>query len=310
MTIRATPDDTMRLDVAALRRPVLLADGSLRVDAVVAYVGRDLPYPWGVETPTEEALSDPEYLDACRGLAVTVHHPKGGRAKVGDGLRIGTITDARYDEADRATIRELTITDPVTIRRILDRELTEISEGYDVPRAHRRVAEDGRIEQLKRVPQHYSLTTPGRARMRGATLHLDEDDTMDKEEIAAMIAAALAPLMERMDAYGERLDAMDKPEVTEEVDIEERMDERAADIAEQIIDIRVKAGLLGIDIPADVRGLDAIAKHVAVKAGGEEARCDSLDYCHGVIAVAKPPKTADSWRPNSTDGHDRRRPPC
>jgi hypothetical protein len=281
----------LRLDIAPLRSPIRLADGSLRVEAIVAYAGRDLAYPWGVEVATAEALQDPAYHDASRGLAATVHHPSAGTVSLGDGTRVGTVTGARYDEDLHAAIRELTITDAATIDRILGRELTEISEGYRVPPEHQRALPDGRVEQLRRAPNHYALTGPGMARMPGATLRLDEV-AMTEEQIRAMIAEAIAPLMERLDAMTVTEEVeIDKDDESEEIDIDARADE--------IVSLRMRARDLGIAIPDGTKGAPATARVIAVALGADGARCDSLDYCRGVIDAAKPATRTADWRPET-----------
>lgn len=280
----------IRLDYSPLRSPRRLDDGSLRVDAVVAWAGRDLDYPWGIEVPTEESLRDPEYHEAARGLPVTVRHPAAGRSTVGDGTRIGTVTGARYDEDLRAAVREYTITDPAVIERVLSRELSETSEGYRVPPEHRRDTGDGRVEQMRRVPNHYALTMRGHARMPGATLRLDEDDIMTEEQIRALIAEALAPLVERLDAMAPTEDETDEVEA---VDVEMRADEIAADL----VALRTRAQTLGVAIPADVRGVAATAKAIATALGADATRCDSLDYCRGVIDAAPVGRSSD-WQPS------------
>lgn len=277
-----------RLDRALLRSPVVLASGALRVEAVTAKVGAPLVYPWGTEVATEEALRDQTYLDSSRGLPIVVHHPDSGQSREGDGTRVGTVTAARYDEETQTVVRELTITDPDTIRRVQDRDLTEISEGYTVPPEdlHRRA--DGVSEQRRRVPDHYALTDRGR--LSGAVLRLDEDTAMTEDQIRAIIREEILAAMMKM-----REDAAKPPEATPAVVAAEeqavaRMDEA---VASRVALLR-RADALGVTVPETAKTDVDIARAIAVSLGADAKRCDSLDYARAWIDAA-PAKRADSW---------------
>lgn len=277
-----------RLDRALLRSPVVLASGALRVEAVTARADAQLVYPWGIEVATEEALKDATYLDASRGLPIVVHHPDSGQSREGDGTRVGTVTAARYDEDTRSVIRELTITDPDTIRRVQDRELTEISEGYTVPPDALHVRADGVSEQRRRVPDHYALTDRGR--LSGAVLRLDAEGSMTEELIRKIVQEAV------MAAFQMRDDAAKPPDpgVTAgtdkaEADLEKRMDER---VAARVALLR-RADELEVTIPPEAKTDVEIARAIAVALGADAKRCDSLDYARGVIDAGR---RADSWR--------------
>lgn len=295
-----------RLDRALLRSPVVLASGALRVEAVTAQADAQLVYPWGIEVATEEALRDPTYLDSSRGLPVVVHHPESGKSTEGDGTRVGTVTGARYDEATRTVIREYTITDPATIRRVQERELTETSEGYDVPPEHLVRREDGVAEQRRRIPNHYALTDRGRA--PGATIRLDEDNAMTPEEIRKIIREEmLAVFQMRDDAMKPKTD--EDPGVTPaiveaEADAVKRMDEA---VASRVALLR-RADALGVIVPETAKTDVEIARAIAVSLGADAKRCDSLDYARAWID-ASPSKRGDSWSEELRGGSGRQGPP-
>lgn len=289
MTVAALAPQ-IRLDRALLRSPVVLASGALRVEAVTAEAGAPLVYPWGIEVATEDALRDPAYLDASRGLPIVVHHPASGTSREGDGTRVGTVTGARYDEATKTVVRELTITDPATIARVQSRELTETSEGYTVPpdQLHRRA--DGVSEQRRRIPDHLSLTDRGR--LPGAKVRLDEGDTMTEELLRKIFREEmLAALQMRDDAAKPKPDEAPPPDPAAVMAAEEkRMDER---IASRVALLR-RADEHGVTIPETAKTDEAIARVIAVHLGADEKRCDSLDYARAWIDAA-PLKRADSW---------------
>lgn len=276
----------VRLDRALLRSPVVLASGALRVEAITAKVGAELVYPWGIEVATAEALQDPTYLDASRGLPVVVHHPASGTSREGDGTRVGTVTGARFDAESGTVIRELTISDPATIARVQAHELTEISEGYDVPpdQLHKRA--DGVSEQRRRVPNHYALTDRGR--LPGAKVRLDEGE-MTEELIRKIIREEiLAAFQMRDDAAKSKMDEADPAAVVAAE--EKRMDEL---VASRVALLR-RADELGVTIPETAKTDVEIARAIAVSLGADAKRCDSIDYARAWID-AGPTKRTDSW---------------
>lgn len=290
MTVADTPE--LRTDRATLRAPVVLADGSLRVEAVSVTAGEVLVYPWGKETATEASLSDAVYLDSSRGLAITRHHVAGGRVTKGNqDKRVGTITGARYDEIEKCAIRELTISDPAVIADILAKRLPYVSETYDAPKSHRVLREDGVTEQGKRIPNSIALTDNPRA--KSAHIRTDEAD-MNEEEISALIAKAVGPLTTQISELKTALSA--PPPV---IKTEEPHQDSADDIAERIVALRLRAAELRVDgdVTKGVKGESAIAQAIAKSLGADVTRCDSLDYCHGVIDAAKAPeaKTEQKW---------------
>lgn len=282
----------LRTDRATLRAPVVLADGSLRVEAVSVTAGEVLVYPWGKEVATEASLSDAAYLDSSRGLAITRHHVKGGRVtKANQDKRVGTITGARYDEIEKCAIRELTISDPAVIADILAKRLPYVSETYDAPKSHRVLREDGVTEQGKRIPNSIALTDNPRA--KSAHIRTDEAE-MEKEDISALIAEAVGPLKTTIEELKTALSAA--PPVKKE---EEPHQDSADDIAERIVALRLRAAELRVDAAKleGVKGEANLAKALATELGADATRCDSLDYCHGVIDAAKAPeaKSEQKW---------------
>lgn len=257
----------IRLDYAELgpelAPPSPRDDGSVIYEAVLAWADRPLSYSWGTETPTEEALSDPAYLDGLRGLPVTVQHPSRGRVDVGDPERVGTVLSARWDSARRCVVVELLISDPEALRRIRARELTEVSAGYRVPPES---LVDGR--QTRRISNHIALCERGR--MPGATIRLDEVSRMTPEDMAAikaMMAELLAPLIAQMDAE-------DEPEPPAQMD-EEAMEAVVQERADAVVGLRLHAQSLGLTPKPEAKGLRALARDLAGQLGS--TRTDSLD---------------------------------
>lgn len=285
----------LRTDRATLRAPKVLADGSLRVEAVSVTVGEILDYPWGKEVATEAAMKDPEYLDNSRGLAITRNHVKGGRvSRKNQDKRVGTITGARYDEGEKCAIRELTISDPQTIADFFAKKFPYVSETYDAPKSHRVLREDGVTEQGKRIPNSIALTDNPRA--KSAHIRTDEAD-MNEEEISALIAKAVKPLNAQIK---ELTDAQALATLVVKPEVEDVVHQDSADdIADRIVALKLRAAELRVDAAKleGVKGEANLAKTLATELGADAARCDSLDYCHGVIDAAKAPeaKPGQKW---------------
>jgi hypothetical protein len=174
-----TPDpSSIRLDALALRPPRQLDDGTRVYDAALVYAGRPLQYGWGTEIPTAEALADKAYLDGFKGLSVVVHHPPSLRVdngqvpKQGNGKRVGTAFDARFDATEGAVIVSLAVHEPSDQREV--ERLRNVSEGYRAetqPVGHRVAV------QTKRTPNHIAITDTPRA--DGAQIRVDEHDAKE-----------------------------------------------------------------------------------------------------------------------------------
>jgi hypothetical protein len=272
-------------------------------------------YPWGVEQASEQALSDPGYLGALSGLAVTLRHPRSERVDVrkpqqGDGRVVGTVMGARWDADDRAVVLDLVVHDHVALAAIEAKEIGELSEGYDVPRIERR--KDGPSIQQQRAPNHVALVERGR--MPGARLRADEGGSMDDE-----LKARFDALDGMMGGYGARMDAMEKrmdaafppaSEESEESD-EETVEEDAARMdadevqrrvdaeVSAIVDLRARADAHSVKIPADARTATQIRRSLAVSLGAPAARLDAADgatYAEAWIAAKPTPTALDDLR--------------
>lgn len=295
-----------RSDKATLRSPRKLDDGTAVYDAILATADVPLVYSWGEEVPTREALSDPEYLQALRGLSLLVQHAPNGlikdgaTPKEGHGRRAGTVIDAKFDDESGQVIVELAVPNPDDQEMIRSR-LRDISEGYTPV-----ILKDdsGVSRQVKRVPNHVALTEEGRA--KDATIRVDSGGSL--EEIMKM----LIEMKEMMTAQKDKMDSMllgkDEENVGEKLDssVEEAMVEELGDAcrgdsasfksalfariareAVEMSELKSRADSLGLKVePA--QSANALRKSIALALGGDAKRCDSADYCDGIIASAKP----------------------
>jgi len=307
-----TPE--IRIDRAELRKPRLLDDGTKIYEARLAIADQPLRYDWGEETPTREALSSNEYLEGLRGLSIIVQHIKTGRLdgrapKIGDGRRIGSAISARFDADNGEVIVELAIPEKDD-QLLVERNLKEVSEGY-TPVIVR--GDDGVNRQVKRVPNHIAVTERGRA--KGAKIRVDSlgvslttEEAMEKiEQMAAEIASLKVDLQQA--ASGGAVAAGQVEQVSAEKAALElilqtimsmlgggvRADSESicAKIKEKIVQegsavaaLRLRADSLKIEIPAEACDSESIRKALALGLGGEANRCDSAEYCDGVIFAA------------------------
>lgn len=311
---------TSRNDRVTLRSPRMLNDGSVVFDAVLAVAGRPLEYEWGTETPTAEALSDSEYLDALRGLSVLYQHPtsglvEGSAPREGHGRRMGTVLGARYEADTGEVVVELAIPE-ASDQDAIRRGLREVSEGY-IPELETR---DGATYQVKRRPNHVAVTERGRA--EGARIRVDAGEyVMDQNEMYQKLAEMydmLKSIFEYTDSMKAKMDQSNKDEekmveaVVAEMGDEvrsdaaafrARLDARIRDEVKACVALRLRADALDIKLPESAETASDLRKALALALGGDAARCDSADYCDGIIAGAKAPESAtvrgDSVNPNS-----------
>ena len=312
------PDSTMRVDAAALRSPQTQADGSVRFDALSSIEGAPLVYPWGTEVATREALSDPEYLSALVGLALTIHHPASGEHRIDedertDATEAGRIIGARFAEgvemrrADGSAYRvngvitTYAVARKDAIRRIRSGELGYVSEGYSVPHLVRRA--DGVSEQRKRIPQHHALTDSPRA--AGAAIRTDEV-SMTPDEIKAAVRAAITEqradeadakvvaATQRADEAIASRDAVLSALGLKADATPAQVEAAVASRADAITAIRRRADELGVQLPA----AGSLADLTRALARGlprvDSARCDDLAYAQAVIDLATAPTRTDS----------------
>lgn len=303
----------IRVDRADLRKPRRLDDGTKIYEARLSIADQPLKYPWGEEIPTREALSSQEYLDGLKGISVLVQHaPEGridGRApRAGDGRRIGSTISSRFDDATGEVIVELAIPEKED-QLLVEQKLSKVSEGY-TPTIERI---DGKAYQTKRIPNHIAVTEQGRAKTAeirvdalGGSLNLEE--AMAKiQQMAAEIAGLQQQLSEAAGngaayasqaetATGEK-DALMK--VLEAIivflggsvraDSEEiinKIKEKIGQEGQLVADLRQRADSLKIEIPESAKDSSSIRKAIAIGLGAEQSRCDSAEYCDGVIFAA------------------------
>lgn len=295
----------------------------MRYSAILARADQEMVYPWGREIAAEEALSDPAYLEALRGLAVTLRHPKAERVDVrrpeaADGRVVGTVLGARWDAEDRAVVLDLVVSDAAALAALDAREIRELSEGYDVTTLERR--KDGPSIQRRRATNHVALVERGR--MPGAIVRTDEGATMDNEEMSkrfdelgALIGGAAGRIDKceaRMDAMAARFDAKfppDKAEADEatdeaEVEGEARMDaaQLEAVIAAEVdarVAVRARCDAFSFVAPASATKAADITKALALHLGAPAARLDAADgatYAEAWVAAKPLPTALDEAR--------------
>lgn len=321
--LRADKADTqagrLRADRVLLRSPRPRGDGSVVFDAVLAYAEKPMAYSWGTEVATEEALSDPDYLAALKGLGLytvkTAPHKNGVPISVrADAQAVGAILDARYDRDEKAVVLELVVNDRAALADIEAKRTTDLSEAY-VPVT--RVRADGVIEQVRRRPNHVAIVKSGR--MPGAGLRADDTDH-DNKESAMQLAALLAILgaydlradsesnlkadldklkskadaeTERADTEKQRADAAETALATmrEGIGMNADSDDIEAALAAKIAEgMRADAELLsvardlGVKLPEKSTPATR-TRDIYTALGGDEQRADSeaemLAYIHG-----------------------------
>lgn len=303
----------IRIDTAELRAPKRLDDGSWRYEAVISTTTALLSYDWGQERADEAALSDPAYLDALRGLPVVAKHPRSARVDVeqpGTYTEVGRITGARYDSTRSAAVIELVVSSPAANRRIKAGE-NGVSEGYTVTQLDTSTKP---ARQLGRRPNHVALTLELDPRAAGARIRHDhtKDISMELSDFLALCTAfslrcdsldhlradldalgshkatadaektradsaegalaRVAPVLSALGVDPSRTDAVDAPAVL------------AAAVGE-VVELRLRADSLGVKLEGVPADAGAIRKAMALHLGGDPARCDSRDYCDGLIAA-------------------------
>lgn len=281
-----------RVDRVALRAPRLRDDGGVVYDAVLVSVGDELDYAWGIEVATAEALTDPGYLEALRGLSVTLEHPddgliSGGKAGTKRGRRVGAVVGATFDEADQAVVVELVVHEPADQAEVRQRA-GAVSEGYTPTLGE--PDDRGRVPQVARRPNHIALVPAGRA--PSAVVRTDNNQALGgiMEEKLDKIMELLAAMAGTMDGYGAKLDAMapanedEEPAAQTEEALAAAVEERADAIVREVLEIRKRADALGVELPADTSPAKLRAK-LAVALGADAKRTDDAAYCHGYIAA-------------------------
>lgn len=310
-----TPHDTTRADRAVLRSPVRLDSGSVRYDAILTSAGTRLRYAHGEETVAAEALEDPDYLEALRGVPVILdpdlHWP--GVSVDADGAAIvGTVTRADYQ--DGAQIVEMTLHAPDAIKWIEDHkdgpDRPGVSVRYDVAE----MDDTGTVQRRRRAPNHVLLTLHPRdttARIRA------DEDTMTPDEIREAvsplfehIAEALKEMGGRMDAmreeikadgYHEKADNKHYDEDEKADDMHEDKDPRADSYRARVHAVEKIARVKGIELPADAT-LSAceslVMESLSLRADGLDAPAYLAALSHLVdeVPTETPAPRADGLR--------------
>lgn len=294
-------------------------------DAVLSVAGKPLEYRWGTEVPTEEALSDADYLAGLRGLSVLYQHPEdglisGSAPRDGDGRRIGTVLDARYEADSGEVVVELAIPENAD-QEAIRQGLREVSEGY-IPELEER---DGQTYQVRRRPNHVAVTERGRA--QGARIRVDREDAMDPEEIKKILEAmalqigdmhaGIKSLVEYNDACKAKMDEdmggetkvieavvseMGEECRSDAAAFKSRLDARVRDEVRSIVSLHLRADALGVVVPETAETASQVRRELALALGADASRVDSADYCDGVIAAAKV-TTSPAGRVDSTHNH-------
>lgn len=153
------------LDRGKITRMQKTPDGFLRVWAAVSRVG-DLQYVDKkgnkvLEHLSREELTNPASLKSADGLPVTFGHPP-ERVVTPDTARKyqrGSVGNVYFLDNDRL-ILPMTITDAETIDAVESGKAREISAGYAADKEPR---PDGKINQLNRIYNHFSIESRGRA---------------------------------------------------------------------------------------------------------------------------------------------------
>ena len=281
----ATPHDTPRADRALLRSPVRLDSGSVRYDAILTSAGTRLRYAHGEETVAAEALEDPEYLEALRGVPVILDpdlHWPGVRVDDNGAAIVGTVTRADY--RDGAQIVEMTLHAPDAIRWIEDHkdgpDRPGVSVRYDVADM------DGHVQRRRRAPNHVLLTLHPRdttARIRA------DEDTMTPDEIREALAPLFEHLQEALQEMGGRMDAMKealKADAMHEDDpaadaMHEDEDPRA-DARIRVHAVEKIARVKGIDLPTEA----TLSECEALVVESLGLRADGLDAAAYLAALS------------------------
>lgn len=310
MTI--TPHDTPRADRALLRSPVRLDSGSVRYDAILTSAGTRLRYAHGEETVAAEALEDPEYLEALRGVPVIMdpdlHWP--GVTVDDDGRAIvGTVTRADY--RDGAQVVEMTLHRSDAIKWIQDHadgpDRPGVSVRYDVADM------DGSVQRRRRAPNHVLLTL--HPRDTTARIRADEDDTMTPDEIREAVSPLFEHLAEALKEMGGRMDAMKEELKADNHHYDEKADdmhEKADDMHEdedpradarsRVHVVEKLARVKGITLPTDATlpACEAlVVESLGLRADGLDAPTYLSALAHLVDEAPKltaPPTRADGLR--------------
>lgn len=124
-----------RIDFAGkISRPRLLSDGTLRIPARISRTGvQHYSYTDGSQSaeyrdPSE--VFDTEALESFRGMAVTVLHPEGGVSPENwSSVTVGHVADDVRADGDYVAASVI-VKDAETIKKVLAKELVEISSGY------------------------------------------------------------------------------------------------------------------------------------------------------------------------------------
>jgi len=316
-------DGELRLDRSTLHPSKRRDDGSWVYEAHLAYVGRELVYAHGREIATKEALSDATYLDSLKGLAVVARHPKARRVditKPGTYREVGTILDARWDDGSESTVIEMVVREVDANKAIRELGQTGVSEGYAVTLLD---ASTNPARQLGRRPNHVALTLDDPPRMAGAHVRVDHQE--HSMELAALLALLSGfglrtdsaeklhedldklkaakktaedekvradAAEERVEKFAPLLELLDLDSTRTDADIVPALENAIAARSVELAELRLRADALSVELPAEAKTVAQVRKALALAlkpdgAGDDfEGRCDSADFCSGLIASA------------------------
>lgn len=273
--------DRMGVEGHRLAPPTKMANGSMIYEAVLASPGV-MAYSWGPTFVPSATLADDAWLKSLKGVTVTDDdgetHRNGVNPRITHKVRVGTVLGARWDIKREIVIGTLLIDTQRGLDKIAQ-GVRGVSPSYKVELAQR----DGfdtrsnmrytHVQVRRFDSDNVAITTIPRGgaaaklqadSMNGAFKAKNANDAEDPK--SEQESDAEAPEAEAEDAYGKRLDAVDK-----------RLDEMA----------------------------DAIKAMKAEKdAEGEEP--DSEDEDEGNAADAQDAPTAGDWSAllRAADAHD------
>lgn len=304
MVAALTPPDDVRSDEINLRLPIVLGDGSMRYEGVAATT-EPMTYRWGIERATVEALKDDAYHDMIRGLPIIMDrnaHYTDVRSDIAPedmkDLRVGTITDSRFDDVAEEHILEVTIWDPGANEAIRIRGHKGMSLRYRAV-----VDDDGNQTKRHRINHLYiGPNTRGGARTQirtdaegdnmdekldalaeqvGGLLELFaklEADVMAAKDESAAARSELAAMRDEAKAAEEARAAAEAAEA--EAEGETKMPVRVADVMEAY----KVATDLGLEFADDI-SLHDLQVMIAKAVQGDE-RADAMDDVALATAVS------------------------
>ena len=202
-----------------------LENGYLKCHNVI--MGRTGPQMYGDQAINrhEEDVFHPDTLKSMEGKSVTLEHPK-------DFVTIDNVKELEkgyilkvWRDGDNI-VGDIIITDKETKKKILDKEMRELSLGYQS-----RVIEDsdGGWKQTEIVVNHLAVVKKGRA---GNAMIVDHADDIEREEIDKMKDNKLTISQKLLSIFGIKKAIMDDDSI---IELESIIDEDNKEKAEKVV---------------------------------------------------------------------------